>query len=64
MPGQAARARLLGSWLAWLLPIALLATLSVLIGLASEPVLNLATRAAEQLLNPAGYIETVLGGLP
>ena len=49
-------------WLSLLLPIIILATLTVTIGLATEPVFSLATRAAEQLLNPAGYIEAVLGG--
>jgi multicomponent Na+:H+ antiporter subunit D len=41
----------------------LLALLTVLIGLYAEPVFELATRAAEQLLNPAEYIYAVLGEL-
>lgn len=44
-----------------LLPVAALTTLTVLIGLAAEPVFGLATAAADQLLNPAGYLEIVLG---
>ncbi len=46
----------------WLLPIVALATLTVLIGLVSEPVVVLAMRVAEQLLNPEEYIQIVLGG--
>ncbi len=45
-----------------LLPIATLAALIVVIGLAAEPLLSLSMQAAEQLLNPAGYIQAVLGG--
>lgn len=45
----------------WLLPIGVLAGLTVLIGLIAEPVLVLSWRAAEQLMNPAQYIEAVLG---
>jgi len=47
-----------------MLPIITLATLSVLIGLFVEPFLALATRAAEQLINPSEYIQCVLGGTP
>lgn len=46
----------------WLGPIAALAVLTVVIGVAAQPVFGLATEAAEQLLNPAGYIQAVLGG--
>jgi multicomponent Na+:H+ antiporter subunit D len=42
-------------------PIALLATVTVMIGLAVEPVYVLATRAAEQLINPDEYIQIVTG---
>lgn len=48
---------------ALLLPIAILAVLTVIGGVAAGPLLTLATRAAEQLLNPTGYITIVLGGL-
>lgn len=44
-----------------LAPITALAVLTVAIGLLAEPVFALAERAAAQLLNPAEYIETVLG---
>jgi multicomponent Na+:H+ antiporter subunit D len=45
-----------------LLPIIILATVTVSIGLITEPVFRLASQAAEQLLNPADYIRAVLGG--
>jgi multicomponent Na+:H+ antiporter subunit D len=44
-----------------ILPIAALALATVLIGLAAEPLYILASRAAEQLMNPAEYIQAVLG---
>jgi multicomponent Na+:H+ antiporter subunit D len=44
-----------------LLPIAGLVMLIVLIGVGAEPVFALATRAAEQLLDPTEYIGRVLG---
>jgi multicomponent Na+:H+ antiporter subunit D len=44
------------------LPMVLLALLTVGIGLLVEPVFALSSRAAEQLLNPAGYVLAVLGG--
>ena len=46
-----------------LLRMLLLALLTVIIGLMSEPFFKLATEAAEQLLNPAGYIHAVLEGI-
>ncbi len=48
--------------LALLLPIVGLAVLTVSIGLTVEPLWALATRAAEQLLDPAAYVGAVLGG--
>jgi len=45
-----------------LLPVAVLAALTVLIGLAAEPVFTLTTRAAEQLTDREEYIRAVLGG--
>ncbi len=45
-----------------LLPIATLAAMTVGIGLYPEPFVVFAERAAEQLLSPTAYIETVLGG--
>ncbi len=47
--------------LAMMVPIAGLALLTVLIGLFPEPFLQLATTAAEELLNPQAYIAAVLG---
>ncbi len=44
-----------------LLPIVLLAGLTVGIGLAAEPVFALATRAADQLIDRQQYIQAVLG---
>lgn len=43
-------------------PMVLLAILTVSIGLLVEPVYSLSARAAEQLLNPAGYVRAVFGG--
>lgn len=58
------QAKLGQTWLSLLLPIFILATMTITIGLATEPVFRLATQAAEQLLNPADYIRAVLGGSP
>ena len=44
------------------LPMILLGALTLMIGLMSQPFFELATRAAEQLMDPAGYIQAVLGG--
>ena len=43
-------------------PIVLLAVLTIAIGFGVNPVFDLADRAAAQLLNPAFYIDAVLGG--
>jgi multicomponent Na+:H+ antiporter subunit D len=45
---------------ALLLPVGALAVVTVALGLAAEPILALATRAAEQLLDRSRYIEAVL----
>lgn len=45
-----------------LLPIVVLAALTVLLGLATQPFFALSMRAAEQLLNREEYIHAVLGG--
>jgi multicomponent Na+:H+ antiporter subunit D len=50
------------TWWYHLAPILFLAILTVGIGLLAEPVFVLAMQAAEQLLDPANYIATVLGG--
>jgi multicomponent Na+:H+ antiporter subunit D len=42
-------------------PIALMAVVIVIIGIGAESVLALATRAAEQLMDPAEYVQAVLG---
>ncbi|MEW6299666.1 MAG: Na+/H+ antiporter subunit D [Thermodesulfobacteriota bacterium] len=47
-----------------LCPTAVLAACTVVLGLAAEPFLVVALRAAEQLLHPAGYVRAVLGGPP
>ena len=49
--------------LSMLLPVGVLAAILLAIGLLAEPLVNLSLLAAGQLLNPADYIETVLGGL-
>lgn len=49
--------------LSMLLPVGLLAALLLAMGLLAEPLVNLSLLAAEQLLNPVEYIETVLGGV-
>jgi multicomponent Na+:H+ antiporter subunit D len=43
------------------IPMVLLGLLTLTIGLMSEPFFKLASRAGEQLLNPAAYIYAVLG---
>ncbi len=45
-------------------PVILLAALTVVLGLAAEPLLNLATQAASQLLDTQGYIQAVLRTAP
>jgi multicomponent Na+:H+ antiporter subunit D len=44
-----------------LVPIVVLAVLTVGIGLTAEPMFALTLRAAEQLLDPALYVQAVLG---
>jgi len=53
-----------GKVLPWgtLVPIGLLALITVCIGLAAQPVFDLALAAAEQLMNPEIYIQAVLEG--
>ena len=45
-----------------LAPIVALALITVAIGLGAEPVFQLTQRAAAQLMEPARYVEAVLGG--
>lgn len=47
-----------------ILPIGILAIITVVIGLYTEPFFDLAQQAAEQLMNPEGYIHAVLGVKP
>ena len=47
---------------AMLIPVAVLACLTLGLTVAAGPVFNLSVRAAEQLLEPSGYVEAVLGG--
>jgi multicomponent Na+:H+ antiporter subunit D len=51
-----------GERVGFYVPMILLAMLTVLIGLYSEPLFSLAQRSAEQLLNPELYISAVLRG--
>jgi multicomponent Na+:H+ antiporter subunit D len=44
------------------LPVALLATITIGFGLGIEPIFHFARQAAEQLVNPQIYVNTVLGG--
>jgi multicomponent Na+:H+ antiporter subunit D len=52
-----------GDRLALLLPIAALAVMTVLIGLFPEPFVEVATRAAGELLDPSAYLAAVLGDM-
>ncbi len=47
-----------------LIPIGVLAAAVLLIGLGAGPIFDLTLAAGEQLMNPASYIQTVLGGTP
>jgi multicomponent Na+:H+ antiporter subunit D len=50
---------------AWMLaPVAVLTTLTVLIGLGAEFVYQFAVQAAEELSHPAQYVQAVLGARP
>ena len=61
-PGTEAMTASGWNWWYHVLPIAVLAVMSLLIGLMAEPLVQLTQEAAMQLLNPAEYIRTVLGG--
>jgi multicomponent Na+:H+ antiporter subunit D len=47
-----------------ILPVAVLAALTVAIGLGAQPLLTIALAAGEELLNPQGYVQAVLGRGP
>jgi multicomponent Na+:H+ antiporter subunit D len=49
-------------WLFRLTPVIILAACTLFISFAAEPVFNLSLKAAEQLLDPNLYVNTVLGG--
>lgn len=51
-------------WRLLLVPVVSLATLTILIGLMAEPVFQLSSDAAEQLLSTREYVTAVLGGAP
>ncbi|MBU2610129.1 MAG: Na+/H+ antiporter subunit D [Chloroflexi bacterium] len=50
--------------LSLLIPIGLMAAITILIGLGIGPIFSLAIRAGEQLADPAIYIQAVLGVVP
>ncbi|MDB9744313.1 hypothetical protein OAA91_02175 [Fibrobacterales bacterium] len=43
----------------YFVPIGLLASLTLIIGLSAEPLIQLSAQAAEQLLNPTDYLKAV-----
>jgi multicomponent Na+:H+ antiporter subunit D len=48
---------------AWaVLPVVMLASMTVMIGIFGEPLLQIAEQSAGQLLDPQGYVQAVLGG--
>ena len=53
-----------GMWRQLIVPVAALATLTIAIGLLAEPVFDLSSRAASQLLAPEEYVSAVLGSVP
>lgn len=46
----------------WLIPIIALAAVTLMIGFGAGPIFELALEAGEELMDPAGYIQVVLGG--
>ena len=53
-----------GALTAWkILPVFSLTLITLIIGIGAEPVYQLATAAADELMNPQGYIEAVLKGV-
>jgi multicomponent Na+:H+ antiporter subunit D len=58
--GEPVAARAAGAWT--LAPVAALALLTIAISFGAESVFRLAQRAAGQLMEPAHYVEAVLGG--
>jgi multicomponent Na+:H+ antiporter subunit D len=65
VPPDAAEAPIrAATWRGLVLPSVGLALLTIVIGLAVEPVLALSLRAADQLLDSSEYVRVVLGGRP
>ena len=62
-PPKAAAHRPL-SWPLFLTPLVILAAMILSFMLVAEPLVILVTSAARQLMNPADYIQSVLGGTP
>ncbi|KAA0284469.1 MAG: Na+/H+ antiporter subunit D [Chloroflexi bacterium] len=52
----------MGSLHTWLISVALLAAITVLIGIGAGSFFSIALLAGEQLMNPQNYIQAVLGG--
>ena len=52
-----------GMWRQLLIPVVSLASLTILIGLLAEPVFQLSSRTAEQLLSTGEYVNAVLGSV-
>jgi multicomponent Na+:H+ antiporter subunit D len=50
--------------IAMLMPIAALAAITLTIGVAAEPFVDLSMRAANQLLRPDAYVEAIVGAAP
>jgi len=50
----------LHNWLLCVVPVAILASLTILIGFFPEVFFYFAERSAEQLIDPTDYIKTVL----
>jgi multicomponent Na+:H+ antiporter subunit D len=57
--GSPEQPRLHETWM--VVPALAMAAVTIMLGIAPEPFFSLSMRAAEQLLNPAGYIGVVLG---
>jgi multicomponent Na+:H+ antiporter subunit D len=45
-----------------MLPVVVLAVMTVIIGLGAQPLLEIALTAADELLNPQAYVQAVMGG--
>jgi multicomponent Na+:H+ antiporter subunit D len=64
LPSSVFDSKTLGSKTALYLPMVVLALLTLTIGLMAEPVMDLATQAADQLLHPTRYVRAVLEVAP